>query len=109
MINDETYVHFLAQLTALQTEYLTERILNFNESSRRLVMASEGSIAERGAEVIHRFTGADLKACFTFCATCAADGSKFPLMLVAKRRTGCCHNQFGSLGDSHEVWHSPSG
>jgi hypothetical protein len=72
-------------------------------------MVSEKSIAERGAEAIPRFTGADSKACLTFFATCAADGSTFPLILLAKGKTERCHKQFGSVGHPHEVWHSPSG
>jgi hypothetical protein len=59
--------------------------------------------------VNHRFTGADSKACFTLFAMCAADGSRFPLILVTKRRTERCDKQFGSLGCPHEVWHSSSG
>jgi hypothetical protein len=54
-------------------------------------MLSERSIADGGAEVVLRFMEADLKACLTFFATCAADESKFPLILVAKGRAECCH------------------
>jgi hypothetical protein len=72
-------------------------------------MASEKSIDERGAEIIPRFTGADSEGCFTFFATCAGDGSKFPLILLAKGKTEHCRKQFGSVGHPHEVWHSPSG
>jgi hypothetical protein len=109
MINDEACVHFLAQLTALQAECPAERIINFDESSWSLVMVSERLIAERGAEVIPGFTEADSEACFTFFATCAADGSKFPLILMAKRRIGRGYKQVGSLKYSHEVRHMSSG
>jgi hypothetical protein len=52
MINDRDCLHFHVQLTALQAECLAWPMLNFDESSRRLVMVSERSIAEHGAEVI---------------------------------------------------------
>jgi hypothetical protein len=108
-IDDEACAHFLVQLAAVQAECPVQRILSLGESSWRLVMAPEKSIAERGAEFIPRFTGADSKTCFTFLATCAADGSKFPLILLAKGKTECCRKQFGSVGHPHEVWHSPNG
>jgi hypothetical protein len=44
---------------------------------------SETLIAECSAEVIPRLTGADSKACFTFFPTCAAGGSRFPLIVFA--------------------------
>jgi hypothetical protein len=72
-------------------------------------MVSEKSIAERGAEVVPRFTGANSKASFTFFATYAADASKFSLILLAKGKAKCCRKQFGSVARSHELWHSPSG
>jgi hypothetical protein len=108
-IDDEACAHLLVQLAAVQEECPVERILNFNESSWRLRMASERSSAERGAELIPRFTGADSKACFTFFATCTADGSKFPLTLLAKGKAERCRKQFDSVGHLHEVWHSHSG
>jgi hypothetical protein len=46
MINDEAQVYFLTQLTAAQAEYPAERIVKFDESNERLVMASETSVAD---------------------------------------------------------------
>jgi hypothetical protein len=97
------------QLAAVQAECPAEPILNFDESNWRLVVASEKSSAERGAEVVPRLTGAVSKVSFTFFATCAGDGSKFPLILLAKGKPERCREQFGSVGHPHEVWHSPSG
>jgi hypothetical protein len=74
------------------------RAINFDESGWTLVIVSERSIADRGTEADSRLTGAELKACFTFFAIYSADESKFPLIFLAKGRTGCCHEQFGSLG-----------
>jgi hypothetical protein len=108
-IGDEACMHFLVQLAAVQTECPAERIVQFDESSWRLVMVSEQSIAEPGAEVIPRFTGTALYRCFIFFAICAAHGSKFPLILMAKGPTEHCHKQFSSVGRWHEIWHSPNG
>jgi hypothetical protein len=74
-----------------------------------LVIVSEKSFAESGAEVIPRFAGAHSKACFPCFTTCAADGSKFPLILLAKVKTERRQKQFGSVGHPHELWHSTSG
>jgi hypothetical protein len=106
MINDDARVHFLAQLTATQTEYPAKRIMPFDKSSWRLV--SQRSIAVHVAEAAPRFTGADLKIWFTFFAMCASDGNKFPLILVATGRARRCHKQFGSPGYPHEASHSSS-
>jgi hypothetical protein len=84
LINDKPRVDFLAQLTTLQVEYPVKRFPTSDESIWMLVMVSERLIAERGAKVIRWLTGADPKARFSFFATCAADGSKFPLVSVAK-------------------------
>jgi hypothetical protein len=108
-IDDEACANFPVQLAAVQLECPAERSPNLDESSWRLTMASEKSIAERGAEIIPRFTGADSKACFAFFGTCVADGSKCPLILLAKGKTDRCRKQFGSVGPPYELWHSPSG
>jgi hypothetical protein len=102
-IDDEPCGYFLVQLVVVQAECSAEPILNFDESSWRLVMVSEKSIAERGAEVIHRFTGADSKAYVTFFATCAGDVSNFPRTLLANGKTERCHMQFDSVGCPHKV------
>jgi hypothetical protein len=44
---------------------------------------------------------------FTFFASVVADGTKLPLVLVAKGSTARCHTQFGKHEQvSHEIWHS---
>jgi hypothetical protein len=41
-------------------------LVNFDESSRCLVMMSERTIAERGPEVVNRYVNGDMKTAFTF-------------------------------------------
>jgi hypothetical protein len=73
-------------------------------------MTSQRTIAERGTEVVNRYVNGDIKAAFTFFASVVADGTKLPLVLVAKGRTTCCHKQFGKHEQvSHEIWHSHNG
>jgi hypothetical protein len=85
-------------------------MVNFGESSWRLVMVSERTIRERGTETVNRFINGDVKAAFTFFASVVADGTKLPLILVAKDKTTSCHKQ---LGRHHayprEIWHNPNG
>jgi hypothetical protein len=60
---------------------------SFDESSWRLVIVSERTVAERGAETVNRFINGDVKATFTFFALVVADGTKVLLILVAKGKT----------------------
>jgi hypothetical protein len=85
-------------------------MINFDESSWRLVMVSERTIAERGAEIVNQFINGDVKATFTFFASVVADGTKFPPILVVKGKTTRCHKQFGRHhAYPHQIWHSPNG
>jgi hypothetical protein len=54
-------------------------LVNFDESSWRLVKTSERTIAERGTEVVNRYVNGDMKAAFTFFASVVADGTKFSI------------------------------
>jgi hypothetical protein len=81
-------------------------LVNFDESSWRFVMTSGRRVAERGAETVKQY----VKACFTFFASILADGTKLPLILLAKGKTQRCHKQFGQHPQyHHEIWHSQSG
>jgi hypothetical protein len=60
--------------------------------------------------MVNRYVNGDMKAAFTFFASVVADGTKFPLVLVAMGRTTRCHRQFGKHEQvSHEIWHSHNG
>lgn len=85
-------------------------VVNFDESSWRLVMCGARTVAERGSESVERFVNGDVKASFTFFASIQADGTKLPLILIAKGKTQRCHRQFGIHPQFvHEIWHSPTG
>jgi hypothetical protein len=59
---------------------------------------------------VSRFINGGVKATFTFFALVVADGTKFPLILVAKGKTMCCHKQFGRHhAYPHAILHSPNG
>jgi hypothetical protein len=75
-----------------------------------LVMAGEGTLAERGAERVHQSVEGNAKTSFTFLAMITAEGTKFPLILVAKGKTERCNEQLGRHEQyEYETWHSPSG
>jgi transposase len=85
-------------------------IVNFDESSWRLVMTSDRTVAQRGAESVRRYVNGDIKATFTFLASIVADGTKLPLTLIAKGKTTRSHRQLGRHDTfPHQIWHSPSG
>jgi hypothetical protein len=84
--------------------------VHFDESSWRLVMVSERTAAEGGAETVNQFRNGDVKATFTFFAPVVAGGTKLLPILVPKGKTTCCHKQFGRhQAHPHEIWHSPNG
>jgi hypothetical protein len=85
-------------------------LINFDEPSWRLVITSERTIAERRTKVVNRYVNCDMKAVLTFFASVVADGTKLPLVLVAKERTTRCRKQFGKHEQvSYEIWHSHNG
>jgi hypothetical protein len=109
-INDDECAEFMAKMAAVWERYSEDHIVNFDESSWRLVQVGDRTIAERGVEVVHSYVEGDAKACFTFFASCLADGSKLPLILLAKGKTARCHRQFGDHpGYDYRVWNSPTG
>jgi hypothetical protein len=109
-VNDEECALFMAQLLTAFQMYPPSNIINFDESNWHLVMSGEQTVANRGDETVHQYTDGDVKANFTFFGTIAADGTKFPLILIAKGRTLRCHKQFGQHAMfHHKIWHSPSG
>jgi hypothetical protein len=85
-------------------------MVNFDESSWRLVMVSERTVAERSAGTVNRFINGDVKATFAFFALVVADDIKVPSILVTKSKTTRCHKQFGRCrAYPHEIWHNPNG
>jgi hypothetical protein len=63
----------------------------FDESSWRLVMISERTVVEWGAEIVNRFTNGDVTATFAFFASVVANGTKLPLIVAAKGKIARCH------------------
>jgi hypothetical protein len=52
--------------------YPSDTIHNFDESSWRLMMSSNQTLAERSVEVVHQPVNGEAKASFTFSATISA-------------------------------------
>jgi hypothetical protein len=94
----------------LQKNHAPSNIVNVDESNWRLVMASEQVVGKRGAEVVHNYQDGDPKANFSFFGSICADGTKLPLILIARGKTARSHRQFGhQVPDPHQIWHSPKG
>jgi hypothetical protein len=72
-------------------------------------MADDQTIAVRGVETVCYSCEGHAKAIFSFVATITADGSKLPLILIAKGKIDYSHKQPRSRDyDIYDVWHSPS-
>jgi hypothetical protein len=73
-------------------------------------MCEARTVAERGSESVNRFVNGDVKAVFTFFASIQPEGTKPPLILVAKGKTDRRHNQLGvHHGFVYDIWHGPTG
>jgi transposase len=106
---DECFEFLVSFYVSVSTHPLSA-IVNFDESSWRVVMISGRTVAPRGAETVRRYVNGDVKASFTFFASVLADGTKLPLILLAKGKTERCHKQLGTHpGHQHDIWHSPNG
>jgi hypothetical protein len=106
---DECFL-FLCSFHLVMSIFPPSAIVNFDESSWRLVMVSGRTVAPRGAEVVRRYVNGDVKASFTFFASVLADGTKLPLVLLAKGKIDRCHRQLGTHPQyQYDIWHSPKG
>jgi hypothetical protein len=56
-------------------------------------MVSGRTVAWRGAEAVKGYVNGDVKASFTFFASVLADGTKLPLILMAKQKIDQSHQQ----------------
>jgi hypothetical protein len=63
-----------------------EGMVNFDESSWRVVMMGNRTVAGRGNETVSRFVNDDVKASFTFFISMKPDRTKVPLILIANSR-----------------------
>jgi hypothetical protein len=85
-------------------------VINFSESNWHLVMTDDQTVTVRGAETVCYSCEGRAKANFSFVAIIIANGSKLPLILIAKGKIDRCHKQPGSNNsDMYDVWHALSG
>jgi hypothetical protein len=82
-------------LKKVAQDFSGANIVNFDESNWRPVMAGEQIVGERGAEIVHNYTDGGGKANFSFFALICANGTKLPLILIARGKTLRCRQQFG--------------
>jgi hypothetical protein len=109
-LDDDECFEYLVSFHTSMMMFPLSAIVNFDESSWRLVQTSGRTVAPRGAEVVRRYVNGDVKASFTFFASVRADGTKLPLVLLAKGKTDRCHKQLGTHPrHQYDVWHSASG
>jgi hypothetical protein len=109
-IDDSECARFLSQIVGAYHRDPPYHIVNFDESNWHLVRANDETVAEWWAKTVHQYVEGDPKANFTFLATVTAEGTKFPLILVAKGKTARCHKQLGvHPGHEYEIWRSSTG
>jgi hypothetical protein len=109
-LDEDKCFEFFVSVDVSVSRHPLSAIVNFDESSWRLVMIAGRTVAPRGAEAVRRYVNGDVKASFTFFASVLADGTKLPLILLAPGKTDRCHKQL----DTHpryqyDIWHSPNG
>jgi hypothetical protein len=109
-IDEEEVTDFLLNFHVSLAIFGRVALVNFDESNWKLVMTADRTVAERGAESVKRYINGNIKASFTFFASILANGTKLPLILIARGRTKRCREQFGNLPQSgQKVWHSANG
>jgi hypothetical protein len=86
----------MANMIAAYHPYPRHFIINFDGSNWHLVVADDQTVAARGAETVCHYSDGAAQMNFSFFATITVDGSKPPLILIAKRKTDGCHKQLGS-------------
>jgi hypothetical protein len=103
-INDEECFAFLCALNKAGEDFPPEHIVNFDERNWHLMIVGDDVVGEIGSEVVHNYAIGDAKANFTFFVSICADGSRLPLILIARGKTQRCHQQFGNHpGHEHEI------
>jgi hypothetical protein len=93
---------FMIKLAKASRKYPESKIVNFDESNWHLVMEGEQVVGERRAEVVHNYIDGDAKANFSFFGSICADGTRYPLILIARGKTQGHLQQFGdAVLESH--------
>jgi hypothetical protein len=87
-IDDQECKTFMSALTPASVKCFDENTANFDESNRRLVMASEQMVRESGAEAVHSYTGGDAEANFSSFVSIYTDNIR--LLLISTARAERC-------------------
>lgn len=91
--------------------YLSEHIINIDETSFQFLKNQNHSYARVGADHVNGFSDTDCKFAFTAIGGVIMRGDKLPLLLLTFGSTAVCHRQFGPYTNNNEcvVEHSLSG
>jgi hypothetical protein len=88
---------FYGEYGPVYRRYPPYLIINLDEPNWYLAMADDQTVAVRGAETVCHYCEGHAKTNFSFFGTITADGSKLPLILVAKGKTDRCHKQLEAM------------
>jgi hypothetical protein len=109
-IDEDECDEYIRHLNFAYSNYPPDHIINTDESSWKVAMCSGVTIAPIGAEIVNCYINGCEKADFTFIATIRADGSKLPLVVLAKGITERCHKTFSNAGvDASCIMHCKRG
>jgi hypothetical protein len=101
---------YIRDLNFAYENFPPDHIVNADESSWKVAMCSGVTLAPIGAEIVNCYINGCDKADFTFIATIRADGSKLPLIALAKGTTAQCHRTFSNAGmDPNCIMHCKRG
>ena len=100
---------WIEKIKELMVSVPKEDVYNCDETAWRLFPNGLLTWAQRGSDNVTITTKDDEKKCLTALATIKADGTKLPLMIIAKGKTPRAEQS--QLGDTgvHLTGHSPSG
>ena len=100
---------WIQEITSLLETVGKEDVYNCDETAWKLFPNGLLTWAQRGGDNVAITTASEEKKCLTALATIRADGTKMPLMLIAKGKTSLVETtQLGDTGD-HLRGHSENG
>ena len=92
--NDNYVAHFIEEFEVAKIQFPRSCILNADETCWRIVNGKLKTLALRGSDEVNVQSNFDAKKSLTVMACCAADGTKLPLMIIARGTTAACEEKF---------------
>ena len=97
-VRQEDVDHFLLTLSNIRSRYPGAFILNMDETAWFLSMSPKHTLAPLGAQEVQVADELNPKSNFTAIGTVALDGTRYPMIFIAKGKTTVCHKQFRKGG-----------